>query len=102
MPVVLRNLKHGQKEANIDLSLIGQYLDVNEMQAADLLRRFSSYQEVKSPRQPRVPIDKVKLAQEFQKMLDTGKARNRSDLARQKDVSRAWISKVLKYLHGAT
>ena len=98
LPIVLRNLKHGEKEANIDLSLAGRYLDVDEAQAARLSSLFAPVKEVRRTPLPRVGIDKAKLAQEFQIMLDTGVAKNKADLARQKNVSRAWISTVLKHL----
>lgn len=35
------------------------------------------------------------LAVEFQRLLDTGAARNRADVARLVDRSRAWVTKVL-------
>ena len=98
LPIILRNSKHGQKIADIDPLSVGQHLDVDEADAAMLAALFAHPKEVRRTVLPRVRIDKVKLACEFQALLDTGAARNKADLARQRNVSRAWISTVLKHL----
>jgi hypothetical protein len=98
LPIILRNSKHGEKIAEVDPSLVGLYLNADEAQAARLSRLFARSMAVRSLPRPRVRIDKVQLACEFQALLNAGVAKNKADLARQKNVSRAWISTVLKHL----
>lgn len=41
-------------------------------------------------------LTRVKQAEKYRRLLDSGKVKNRAELARKFGVSRAWVTKVLK------
>jgi hypothetical protein len=49
-------------------------------------------------RKPVNKLDLHSLAADYQNQIDRGMVRNRADLARKLNVSRAWITKAMKYL----
>jgi len=95
LPIFLHNGGRGEKILVINPARIHNYLDMPPKEVKKLTDSFV-YPKEKDKRAKRHRQDLVALRQLYNEMLETGKFKNRADLARHFGVSRAWITTVLR------
>jgi hypothetical protein len=94
LPVTTATALYGETKLSLDIGRIDEYLNLSDG-AKDRLAGFLEIPRKITMRLPR--LNYLKLSGEYQDMLDNGEFKNRAELARHLGVSRAWITKVLKY-----
>ena len=93
MPIKLIIAPHGQKKVIPDGSKIQDFFGVGFRDSAQLTDLFIK-EKLVHPKQSK--INYAELSLKFKLMIDSREVKNRADLARKLNVSRAWITKVMK------
>jgi len=95
LPIFIAKSTNGKLKLTIDREELPNYLDLSLEKCYQLTEGFY-LPETKIIKGSRVKIDYQKLANEYKSLIDNGTVLNQADLARKLNVSRAWVTKVLK------
>jgi len=86
---------NGRLTLTIDKNKIDKYLELNKIEIEQLTKFLDKAPRIKT-NNPIPKINYYNLMNEFQSYLDRGLAKNRAELAKQLNVSRAWITIVFR------
>lgn len=86
---------HGKLKLTLDMEKLDKYLELNQIEVDQLTKFFDEPLLIKKPI-PKANIDYFNLMNEYQSYLDRGLVKNRAELSRQLNVSRAWITIVFR------
>lgn len=95
IPVLFMDTPKGAKHIAVNTERLRYYLNLSSSDT-DALADTGLGIPICLPKTPRTRINRLEDVQEYQALLDTGTAKNKSDIGRQKDVSRAWVTKVIR------
>lgn len=95
MPLFIAKSNNNKLKLTIDREELPNYLDLSLKKCYQLTEGFY-LPETKIITKPRIKIDYQKLANEYKSLIDNGTVLNQADLARKLNISRAWVTKVLK------
>lgn len=95
MPLFIAKSTNGRLKLTIDREELQKYLNLSLKKCYQLTDGFY-LPEIKIVNKPRTKIDYKILAAKYKLLIDNGTVLNQADLARRLNVSRAWVTKVLK------
>jgi hypothetical protein len=82
----------------VDIHRMKTYLDLPDNEIIKYAMCINANFQKKGCKKTESKINKAKLAISYYKMISSGTCKNRAELARMMNVSRAWITKVMKFL----
>jgi len=91
----MRKVEHGGNKIHIDVKEFSKELAISS-QLEDRLTNHFGVPFKREIRKRKTPEERIKLAEEYQKLIEDGTFKCKADLARHLNVSRAWITKAMK------
>jgi len=86
----------GKRVFTLDVSRIKDFLDISDGCVALLAKIFCLPNYVTRTSLPKPRLDYRALAGEYRQLLASRTCKDQADIARHFDVSRAWVTKVMK------
>jgi hypothetical protein len=94
IPIIIRKTAHGENKIHINVKEFSRELAISSSLEERLTHNFGiPFRKKTRPR--RTLEERIKLAEDYEKLIKDGSFKSRAELARHLNVSRAWITKVM-------
>jgi len=94
IPIIIEKMAHQGNKIHIDVKEFARELAISSGLEERLTHHFGLPFKQKTKLRKSL-AERIKLAEEYQKLIEDGSFNTRAELARHLNVSRAWITKVL-------